>query len=129
MLVRVAYVSKLVGTTGRSALSMAQIVGVSDVNNRRDHICSSMLFHEGQVVQVMEGQRLDVDRLMRRLGSDARLGPLRIVCDMPIRERSLSEAVTVCHEPQRTLDHVGLNDLDEVTHGSVEAMMEYRIAA
>ena len=129
MLVRVAYVSKMIGTTGRSALSMAQIVGVSDINNRRDHICSSMLFHEGQVVQVMEGLRIDVDRLMRRLDADARLGPLRIVCDMAIPARALTEAVTVCLEPQRTLDHVGLNDLDHVTSGSVEAMMEYRIAA
>ncbi|MBB5744740.1 hypothetical protein GGR13_000312 [Brevundimonas variabilis] len=129
MLVRVAYVSNLIGTAGRSPLSMAQIVGVSDVNNRRDHLCTSMLFHDGQVVQVIEGQRVDVDRLLRRLDSDARLGPLRMVCDMPIRERALTEAVTVCHEPQRTLDHVGLTDLDHVTHGSLEAMLEYRIAA
>lgn len=129
MLVRVAYVSNLIGTAGRSSLSIAQIVGVSDVNNRRDHLCSSMLYHDGQVVQVIEGQRLDVDRLLRRLNADARLGPLRMVCDMPIRERSLTQAVTVCPEPQRTLDHVGLTDLHEVTHGSVEAMLEYRVAA
>lgn len=129
LLVRVAYVSKMIGTAGRSPLSVAQIVGVSDVNNRRDHICSSMLFHEGQVVQVIEGLRTDVDRLMRRLDGDARLGPLRLVCDMPITRRALSEAVTVCHEPERTLEHVGLRDLDEVTPRSVEAMMEYRLAA
>lgn len=129
MLVRVAYVSKLIGTAGRSPLSMAQIVGISAVNNRRDHLCSSMLFHDGQVVQVIEGLRADVDRLLYRLEADARLGPMRMVCDMPIRERSLMEAVTVCHEPKRTLDHVGLNDLDDVTHGSVEAMLEYRLAA
>lgn len=129
MLVRVAYVSEMIGTTGRSPLSKAQIVGVSDVNNRRDHICSSMLFHGGQVVQVIEGHRTDVDRLLRRLNDDARLGPLRFVCDMPIAGRALTEAVTVCDEPERTLEHAGLRDLDQVTPGSVEAMMEYRLAA
>jgi hypothetical protein len=128
-MVRVAYVSRLIGTAGRSPLSVAQIVGVSAVNNRRDHLFSSMLFHDSQVVQVIEGQRVDVDRLIRRLEFDARLGPLRMVCDMPIRERSLTDAVAVCQAPQLTMDHVGLNDLDNVTHGAVEAMLEYRIAA
>lgn len=129
MLVRVVYVSELVGTTGQSALSMAQIVGVSDVNNRRDHICSAMLFHGGQVVQVIEGQRADVDRLLRRLNADPRLGRLRIVGDQIIATRELTEAVTICHDPMRTLSHVGLNDLDDVTLGSVEAMLDYRLAA
>jgi len=129
VLVRVVYVSELIGTAGQSALSMAQIVGVSDVNNRRDHICSAMLFHAGQVVQVIEGQRADVDRLLRRLEADPRLGTLRLVGDQPIAARELTEAVSICHDPQQTLTHVGLSDLDDVTLGSVEAMLDYRLAA
>lgn len=129
MLVRVVYVSELVGTAGRSALSMAQIVGVSDVNNRRDHICSAMLFHGGQVVQVIEGQRADVDRLLRRLEADPRLGRLRIVGDQIIHARELTEAVGVCHDPMRTMTRAGLDDLTDITLGSVEAMLDYRLAA
>lgn len=129
MLVRVIYVSELVGRTAQSALSMAQIVGVSDTNNRRDDICSAMLFHGGQVVQVIEGQRADVDRLLRRLEADPRLGDLRLIADQPIAARELTEAVSICHDPQQTLTQVGLNDLDDVTLGSVEAMLDYRLAA
>lgn len=129
MLVRVSYVSEMVGTAGRTALSLAQIVGVSAINNRRDHLCSALLFHDGRVVQVIEGQRMDVDRLLRRLAQDARLGPMRIVGDKVIPSRKLTEAVSVCHDPERTLEHAGLSDLEDVTSRSVEAMMEYRIAA
>ncbi len=129
MLVRVVYVSELIGTTGQSTLSMAQIVGVSDANNRRDHICSAMLFHGGQVLQVIEGQRADVDRLLRRLDADPRLGRLRIVGDQIIHARELTEAVGVCHDPMQTMTRAGLDDLTDITLGSVEAMLDYRLAA
>ena len=129
VLVRVSYVSEMIGTAGRTALSLAQIVGVSAINNRRDHLCSALLFHDGRVVQVIEGHRMDVDRLLQRLAEDTRLGPLKIVGDKVISSRKLTEAVIVCHDPQRTLDQVGLSDLEEVTSRSVEAMMEFRIAA
>ena len=38
MLHRVIYASEAVGTMGASTLSIAQILGVSEPNNRRDHL-------------------------------------------------------------------------------------------
>lgn len=91
MLYRVIYASEALGATGTSVLSLAQILGVSERNNRRDEITSRMLIHAGQVLQAAEGQRGDLDRLQKRLSADPRLGELRILSDRPITRRAFSE--------------------------------------
>ncbi|WP_332693668.1 BLUF domain-containing protein, partial [Devosia sp.] len=67
MLHRVIYASEAVGATGATTLSIAQILGVSERNNRRDHLTSCVMFHQGHILQAIEGGRADVDRLIRRL--------------------------------------------------------------
>ena len=109
--------------------SLAQILGASDANNRRDHICSAMLLHEGRMVQVVEGARADLDRLLLRMQNDLRLRGLQILADQPIRARILTEAAGYCTEPARTLAKIGLADLDLITVQDVEAMLENRRAA
>jgi hypothetical protein len=93
LLYRVLLVSETVGATGQSALSQAAILGASERNNRRDEISSAMLFHEGQVAQMLEGMRTDVDRLITRLLADRRHSNLRIVADRPIVHRRIAEPV------------------------------------
>ncbi len=129
MLVRVIITGQTVGGTGRSTLSVAQILGVSDTNNRRDRICSAMLFHDQRMVQVVEGDRVDVDRLLRRLAADPRLTALETLSDGPIASRLLTEPVIVCHEPAETLAKVGVQDLTRLTADNVFAMLDYRQAA
>ena len=109
--------------------SLAQILGISDANNRRDHICSAMLLHEGRMVQVLEGKRADIDRLLRRMERDLRLRRLQILADQTIQTRVLTEAAGYCPEPSVTLAKVGLDDLHLITVADVEAMLEYRHAA
>lgn len=96
MLHRVIYVSDAAEPTVSSTLSIAQILGVSENNNRRDELCSVMLFHDGQVLQAIEGDRNDIDRLMRRLASDPRHTGVRIVSDVPITERLLTRPMMLC---------------------------------
>ncbi len=103
MLHRVIYASEAVGPTGVSTLSIAQILGVSEVNNRRDEITAAIMFHRGHIVQAIEGKRVDIDRLMRRLLADRRHTGLRILVDTPITNRLLSDPVSVCPDPQAIL--------------------------
>ncbi len=129
MLTRLMLTAELAGQTGRSTASIAQILGASDANNRRDHLCSAMLLHDGRMVQVVEGKRADVDRLLRRMQGDLRMKNLRVLADSPIHGRLLTEAAGFCHEPAETLAKVGLADLELLTVRDVEAMLDYRQAA
>ena len=67
MLYRAIIAAETVGSTGLSTLSIAQIVGISERNNRRDDITSGLMFLDGWCLMGMEGHRADVDRLLRRL--------------------------------------------------------------
>jgi len=129
MLTRIILTGQLLGLAGQTTLSLAHILGVSDSNNRRDHICSAVLFHGGRMVQVIEGARADVDRLLRRMQKDTRFKAFTVLSDTPIRNRTLTEAAGYCHEPAETLARVGLKGLDLLSVRDVDAMLEYRQAA
>lgn len=73
------YFSDAVGTAGGSILSIAQILGVSDANNRRDDLKGLLIFHRGQFLQLVEGTRTDLDRLLKRLSQDPRHENMRIL--------------------------------------------------
>ena len=129
MLYRVIFASEAVGSTGASALSIAQILGVSVANNRRDHITGCMMFHRGHILQVVEGERADLDRLMRRLREDPRHTALRILSDAPIAVRRIEHPMDICAEPQRLLERVGLPCLSQVTANDAGVMLDLRRAA
>lgn len=116
LLYRVIFTSECVGTTGRSALSVAQILGISERNNRRDEIGAVMLFHAGRVAQMVEGMRTDVDRLLARLASDGRHRDLKILDDRPIVQRRLREPMHLCalstHEVEAATRGRSLDMLD-----------------
>lgn len=129
LLHRVIYASESVGVTGVSTLSIAQILGHAEGTNRRDHITSCVMFHQGQILQVIEGGRVDIDRLMRRLLADPRHSGLRILVDMPINARTLQEPMSMCVDPAALLDQLGLPCLSQVTAREAEALLEYSKAA
>jgi hypothetical protein len=89
LLYRLIYVSDAVGAAGESVFVLADILGASDRNNRRDHLTGLLASHAGRFLQVLEGARADVDRLMRRLADDPRHQNLRVLSDSPISERAL----------------------------------------
>lgn len=129
MLYRVIYASEAVGATGVSTLSIAQILGNAERNNRRDHITSCVMFHQGHILQAIEGSRVDVDRLIRRLLADPRHSGLRILIDTPIAERVLDEPMGLCGDPAVMLEKLGLPCLSNITAREAEIMFEYRKAA
>ncbi|HYC99422.1 BLUF domain-containing protein [Brevundimonas sp.] len=129
MLHRVIYASEAVGAVGASTLSIAQILGVSERNNRRDHLTSCVMFHQGHILQAIEGQRADVDRLIRRLLDDPRHSGFRILIDAPISARRIHEPMGLCGDPAALLERVGLNCLSRVTANEAEALLDIRKAA
>ena len=129
MLHRVIYASEAVGATGATTLSVAQILGVSERNNRRDHLTSCVLFHQGHILQVIEGARPDVDRLLRRLLDDPRHSGVRVISDVPIKARRIQDPIGLCGDPAALLDRAGLQSLSRVTANEAEALLEFRDAA
>jgi len=126
---RVIYASEAVGATGASTASIVQILGVSEGNNRRDHLTSCVMFHEGHILQAIEGARVDVDRLLRRLLQDPRHSGLRILVDTPIAARRLTEPMVLCGDPAALLSRVGLPCLSRITADEAEAILDIRKAA
>lgn len=129
MLYRVIIAAETVGSTGISTLSIAQILGVSERNNRRDHITSTVMFLDGWCLHGIEGRRADVDRLLRRLSEDLRLKNMKILVDKPVAERSFAEPMLLCDDPRGMLAAVHLADLAEVTANHAERMVELKQAA
>lgn len=129
MLHRVIYASEAVGVTGTSTLSIAQILGESEANNRRDCISACIMFHRGHILQALEGGRVDLDRLMRRLLADRRHTGLRVLSDTPIIARRLSEPMSLCGDPAALLDQLGLTGLSSLTANEAEALLDIRKAA
>jgi hypothetical protein len=97
MLHRITYVSEAIGSLGTSLLSVAQVLGVSEVNNRRDHLTGAMAIDAGRIVQVIEGSRSDVDRLLGRLRTDPRHTNLSILADRPVASRLFDAPMAHCH--------------------------------
>ncbi|MDP1914493.1 BLUF domain-containing protein [Brevundimonas sp.] len=129
MLHRVIYASEAVGATGASTLSIAQILGVSERNNRRDHISGCLMFHGGHILQVLEGRRADLDRLMRRILTDPRHTGVRVLSDMPITAGLLAQPMELCGDPATLLQRIGLACISRVTANEAEAMLDIRKAA
>ena len=129
MLHRVIYASEAVGATGASTASIVQILGVSEGNNRRDHLTSCVMFHEGHILQAIEGARVDVDRLIRRLLDDPRHTGFRILADTPIPARRIDEPMGLCADPEAMLRRLGLHCLSRVTANEAEVLLDIRKAA
>lgn len=129
MLYRIIIAAETVGSTGVSTLSIAQILGISERNNRRDAITSCMTFHQGFMMQVIEGARADVDRLLRRLGEDRRLRNLKVLVDRPVAQRVFDEPVSLCNDPRLVLKAVGRPCLSQLGAYEAERVLELRQAA
>ena len=87
LLYRVVFVSEMIGGANHTLQALAEILGVSERNTRRDHLTGVLLGHNGRFLQAIEGARTDIDRLMDRLRRDPRHVNLRLLSDQPIISR------------------------------------------
>ena len=84
---RAIYVSDAVGEAATSLLVLAEILGASERNNRRDGLTGALMRHGGRFMQAIEGRRADVDRLMDRLRADPRHQNVRLLSDQDVAGR------------------------------------------
>ena len=130
MLQRAIYVSDAVGTAGNSLLSIAQIVGVSDANNRRDHLTGILLFHRGQFMQLIEGGRADLDRLLKRLESDPRHTRIRLLTNGATPDRRFGDQPMIQVEITPEIAHlIGDVTLDALRLSQAEAIFATAVAS
>lgn len=124
LLYRIVYVSKAVGETGQSVQSLAHILGAAERNNRRDEVSGVMMFHGDEIVQIVEGARTDLDRLMRRVGADPRHCDLVVVEDRPVMQRRYREPMRLCQTDHRCVaNHSGGRRLREMSAIELERLM------
>lgn len=124
LLHRFIFVSKSVGDTGRSVQSLAQILGAAERNNRRDEIGAVLMFHGDEILQVAEGARADLDRLLRRLAADKRHADLRVIDDRPVMQRRYREPMRLYQADYRcVMDHSGGRRLRDMGAAELERLM------
>lgn len=70
-MIRIAYRS-LADNPDLALIALAEIIAVSDRNNRRDKLTGALLVSRGRFFQVLEGAAADVDRTLRRISADPR---------------------------------------------------------
>lgn len=89
-MIRIAYRSK--ATQPELALvSLADIIAVSDQLNRRDGLSGGLLVSRGRFFQVLEGDEVDVDRALLRIGRDPRHYAVEIVLRSRVARRLFSD--------------------------------------
>lgn len=67
--------------------TLAEILAVSDRNNRRDRLTGVLLISRGRFFQVLEGAAQDLDRAMNRIRLDPRHHDVEIVSRRPAPSR------------------------------------------
>ncbi len=128
-LCRAIYISQAVGNAGASLLSVAEILGVSERNNRRDRLTGVLLAHDGWFLQALEGARTDIDRLMTRLQKDPRHTDIRMLGFETIAERAFPEwSMGQILVTPRITPLVSRQPLDALTAGSAFALLVAAVA-
>ena len=128
-LCRAIYVSQAVGNAGSNLLSVAEILGVSERNNRRDRLTGELLAHDGWFLQALEGTRTDIERLLTRLRNDPRHTDIRMLGFDPIDDRSFSEwSMGQILVTPRIAPLVSRQPIDALTAGSAFALLVAAVA-
>ena len=132
-LFRIVYVSEATGSVGSGLMPLIDIIGVSEQNNRRDHLTSVLMRHEGRFLQVLEGARSDLIRVMPRVSKDRRHNNLRILSDQPISKRLFPDLAMARLETTPEVEAFMVNDMtnadaptevDRLLAGLVQAMAD-----
>lgn len=87
---RIAY-SSIATIPLDSLLVIADILAVSQRNNARDRLTGALVYSEGRFFQVIEGETVDVDRLMKRVAVDPRHADINVVSRTFVDERMFSD--------------------------------------
>ena len=87
---RVLYRSRATGTTD-SLLNLAAILSESQRGNDRARLTGVLAAHRDRYVQVLEGSKGEIDRLLRRLETDPRHRDIVIMDRRPVAARGFGD--------------------------------------
>ncbi|HZG01309.1 MAG TPA: BLUF domain-containing protein [Chitinophagales bacterium] len=74
-----------------SEATFKDILRVSRQNNTRDGITGMLLYYEGSIIQLLEGEKETVESTFRRLAKDARHHSIQTVLRGEIKERNFPQ--------------------------------------
>jgi FAD-dependent sensor of blue light len=74
-----------------SDTEMLQVLSASRKKNLENDITGILLYHEGSILQVLEGEKETVTQLYERIKQDERHGNIITLTEGPINERSFAE--------------------------------------
>lgn len=74
-----------------SLIVIADILAVSQRNNRRDHVTGALGYAQGRFVQVLEGAPTDLDRVLRRVRGDPRHTDIHVAWRAPVEGRIFAD--------------------------------------
>lgn len=83
--------------------TVEHIVAASQRNNGAVGVTGLLLQHEGVFVQVLEGERMSVEAVFRRVSADLRHEKVRVISSQPVLEREFG-AWTMCSRTLRPED-------------------------
>ena len=116
-------------------MSLAEILAVSDRNNRRDGLTGVLLISRGRFFQVLEGAAQDLDRTMNRIRLDPRHHDVDLVNRRSVQNRRFAQwgmvAARITPEQQPEIDAV-IDHCREAPDAAVDAardLLEQQIAA
>lgn len=84
----IVYISKYFGALSDVDKVLADITSKSEITNERLQITGMLFFHDGYFVQLIEGERQNIELLMSKIEKDSRHYDIRRIVDEAIDERS-----------------------------------------
>lgn len=126
---RTIYVSDAVGAAATRLLVLAEILGQSERNNRRHGLTSALMRHEGRFLQLIEGRRVDVDRLIDRLRRDPRHENLRTLSDLPVGARRFDAPMVLAALTPAAARLLNGDALDQLSPARAEALLATAVHA
>lgn len=127
---RAIFVSDAVGAAATSLLPLAEILGEAERNNRRDGLTSALMRHDGRFLQIIEGRRADIDRLMDRLRLDPRHENIRLLSDLAVADRRFGGWPMILAELTPAAAKLLNGDtLDQLSPARAEALLATAVGA
>ena len=123
MLYRIVYVSRSASPQGLSPFSAADILGHSQDANRRRNITGCIVLQGPHILQILEGDRVDLDPLMVTLKADPRHVAMRVLSHEPISRRTFLNPMNLCTVADDLLRRVGLDCISNIEHQDIAPLI------
>jgi len=117
---------------------LAGLLEQSRASNDTRDITGMLLYRGGEFIQILEGDKYDVDGLMSRIAQDPRHRDVRVLLEEPLRERRFSEW-TMGYQPLTTppagevhgyrdsFEDLRIGDQDMIGRALMELTMWFRV--